>query len=75
MDFIKGINFAPFAAHGVLSSPEAEESLNALLQDLHTNTVILTPAGVQATAHCEDIDYTRGLPCTTISFCSRRAIM
>lgn len=58
MDFIKGINFAPFAARGVLSSPEAEESLNALICDMRPNTVILTPAGVQATAHSEHIDFT-----------------
>lgn len=58
MDFIKGINFAPFAPRGVLSSAEAQESLDALLCDMRPNTVILTPAGVQATAHSEDIDYT-----------------
>lgn len=58
MDFIKGINFATFAPRGVLSSPEADESLTALLADMRANTVILTPQGVQATAHSEEVDFT-----------------
>ena len=58
MDFIKGINFAAFAPRGVLSSPEADESLTALLADMRPNTVILTPQGVQATAHSEEVDFT-----------------
>lgn len=58
MDFIKGINFATFAPRGALSSPGADESLGELLRELRPNAVILTPAGVQATAHSEEIDFT-----------------
>lgn len=58
MDFVKGINFATFAPRGVLSSPAAQESLTALLHELRSNTVILTPAGVQAAAQSEHIDFT-----------------
>jgi len=58
MDFIKGINFAPFAPRGVLSSPAALESLDCLLREMRPNTVILTPAGVQKNAQSETIDFT-----------------
>ena len=58
MDLIKGINFAPFAPRGALSTPEAAESLDALLSDMAPNTVILSPGGVQKTAHSETVSFT-----------------
>ncbi len=58
MKFIRGINFAPFAPRGVLSSPMAQESLDAMLSALCPNAVILAPAGVQQTAQSEQIDFT-----------------
>ena len=60
MEFIKGINFATFAHRGVLSSDEALRSLDAMVEELSPNMVILTPAGVQATAQSEEIDFTSG---------------
>lgn len=57
MDWIKGINFATFAPRGVLSSPEASESLKSLMRDMRPNTVVLTPAGTQQRAQSETIDF------------------
>lgn len=56
MDFIKGINFAPFARRGTLSSDEAKRSLDAMVEALSPNLVILSPAAVQETAQSERID-------------------
>jgi len=58
MDFIKGINFATFARRGVLSKPEARESLDRMLDELAADFVILTPAAVQETPHSTEIDFT-----------------
>lgn len=57
MEFIKGITFAPFAHRGVLARPEAKESLDKLVERTHANFIILAPAGVQDTAHSENINY------------------
>ena len=58
MDFIKGINFAPFARRGVLSADETKRSLDAMVETLSPNLVILAPAAVQQTAQSEQIDLT-----------------
>lgn len=55
---ICGINFAPFVSRGRLSATSAHESLILMKERTHANTVILTPNGVQDTAHSENICYT-----------------
>ncbi|MCM1027701.1 MAG: 1,4-beta-xylanase [Roseburia sp.] len=57
MDYVKGMNFAPFAPRGVLGSKEAGQSLRRMAERTGTNFVILCPAAVQATAQSVDIDY------------------
>ena len=57
MEMIRGINFAPFPRRGVLASAEAKESLRAMAEQLHADTVILTPSGLQRDAHSTRIDW------------------
>lgn len=57
MEYIKGINFAPFPRRGLLSSPQAEGSFEEMCRLTGCNTVILTPAGVQKNAFSEVIDW------------------
>ena len=50
-------NFATFAPRGVLDSSAAHRSLAEMTAALHTNWVILTPAGIQQTPYSETIDF------------------
>lgn len=57
MEYIKGINFAPFARRGLLSDPKAAESLENLISRTGANLIILVPNGLQDTAQSETIDF------------------
>lgn len=57
MEHICGVTFAPFAPRGTLAAPCAAQSLRALARDTAANWVVLAPAGVQATAFTETIDW------------------
>lgn len=57
MEFIRGVNFAPFAPRGALTTRQAQESLEALPRELAANTVFLCPCGVQRTAHSTQVDF------------------
>ncbi len=57
MNFINGITFGPFAHKGSFETVEARESLQQMKERTCANFVILVPAGVQKTAHSEEIDY------------------
>ncbi|GHU26127.1 hypothetical protein FACS1894164_16820 [Spirochaetia bacterium] len=57
MQYIKGINFAPFPRKGVLGSPEARQSLEKLSNTTGANHIILSPAGLQDTPQSTDIDF------------------
>ena len=58
MEYIKGINFAPFAPRGSFSKSEARESLDRLIKRTGADTVILVPNGLQDTPQSERIDFT-----------------
>lgn len=58
MDFIKGISFAPFHRQGSLSTLEAKESFDYMIEHTGADFVVLAPAGLQNTAHSEEICYT-----------------
>jgi hypothetical protein len=57
MEFINGINFAPFPRRGVLGSPQARDSLKLLVSRTGASHIILTPAGLQDTPQSEAIDF------------------
>ena len=58
MDFVKGITFAPFYRRGALDTNEARESFDYMIEHTGADFVILAPAGLQDTAHSEDVCYT-----------------
>jgi hypothetical protein len=58
MKFINGITFGPFAPKGSFETAEARESLLQMKERTGADFVIFAPAGVQATSHSEEIDYT-----------------
>jgi hypothetical protein len=60
MEFIKGINFAPFPKRGVLGSKEARMSLEKLIESTGASHIILTPPGLQDTPQSETIDFANG---------------
>ena len=47
MKKIKGMTFAPFAKRGELEGNEVQKSLQTMIQNTGSNTVILAPAGIQ----------------------------
>jgi hypothetical protein len=57
MEFIKGVNFAPFTRPGVLSSSEARSSLEKLVESTGASHIILTPPGLQDNPQSEQIDF------------------
>lgn len=57
MEYIKGITFAPFTRRGLLSSPEAKQSLENLIARTHANLIILVPPAAQANAQAEEMDF------------------
>lgn len=58
MEFYKGANFAVFAPAGSLSSEEAQDSLQKMVNRLHTDTIIFVPNGMMDTPQSTTIDYT-----------------
>lgn len=58
MDFIKGVTFAPFGRRNTLNKEEARKSFDYMIENTKANFVILAPAGIQDTAHSENICYT-----------------
>jgi hypothetical protein len=57
MQYIKGINFAPFPRKGILGSEAARQSLEKLAETSGADHIILTPAGLQDTPQSIDIDF------------------
>jgi hypothetical protein len=57
MEYIKAVNFAPFAGRGVLGAEEARRSLETLREETGISHIILTPAGIQDTPQSESIDF------------------
>ena len=58
MEFIKGINFAPFAPKGTFERRETYQSLDKMLEETGVNYVTIVPNGLQEHAQSEDIDFT-----------------
>lgn len=56
MKKIKGMTFAPFAKRGELEGNEVQKSLQTMIQNTGSNTVILAPAGIQKTSHSTEIN-------------------
>lgn len=81
MDFIRGINFAVFPRRGLLSMAETRESLDHLIDTLHPNLIILTPAGQQRDAQSTQIMFdSEGTPTDseledTIRYIHARGVM
>lgn len=57
MEYIKGMNFAPFAGRGAFEREDAYRSLDRLVEDTGADFIILVPGGLQDTAQSEHIDY------------------
>jgi hypothetical protein len=57
MELINAINFAPFPRRGVLGHDNAKASLEALAARTKASHIILSPAGLQESAHAETIDF------------------
>ena len=57
MKKIKGMTFAPFAKRGELEGNEVQKSLQTMIQNTGSNTVILAPAGIQKTSHSTEINW------------------
>ena len=58
MDFMKGITFAPFHKRGSLSTETARKSFDHMIKQTAADFVVFAPAGIQKTAHSEEICYT-----------------
>nr|WP_307992881.1 1,4-beta-xylanase [uncultured Niameybacter sp.] len=58
MEFIKGFTFGFMTPRGKFSDKEAKQSLNLLVEETNSNTIIFTLAAYQDTAHSEEVDYT-----------------
>ena len=58
MEYIKGMNFAPFHKRGTLEKEETKESFHYMLEHTGANFIILSPSGLQNTAQSEEICYT-----------------
>jgi len=57
MKMINGITFAPFAMKGVFDRKYAYKSADEMIERTGTNFVMLTPVGLQLTAHSEKISW------------------
>lgn len=55
MEHVKGFNFEPFCARGVLGNECAFENLRCMKEETGANFVIFAPNGVQNNAHSEEI--------------------
>jgi len=55
MEFIKGINFAPFAGKGMLDNEKSRQSLALMTENTACSHVILTPSAFQEKAQSEKI--------------------
>ena len=58
MKFMKGITFAPFHKRGSLSTETARKSFDHMIKQTAADFVVFAPAGIQKTAHSEEICYT-----------------
>ena len=58
LEFIKGMNFAPFQKRGTLEQKETMDSFHYMLEHTGSNFIILSPSGLQNTAQSEEICYT-----------------
>ena len=58
IDFMKGITFAPFHKRGFLSTETARKSFDHMVEQTAADFVVFAPAGIQKTAHSEEICYT-----------------
>lgn len=58
MEFVRGINFAPFSLRGTLATPSARMELRQMQELTGADTVIFCPSGVQATPFVEKINFT-----------------
>ena len=58
MNFMKGITFAPFHKRGSLSTETARKSFDYMIEKTAADFVVFAPAGIQKTAHSEEICYT-----------------
>lgn len=58
MKFVKGITFAPFYRKNTLNTEVAKKSFDYMIEHTGADFVILAPAGLQDTAHSEEICYT-----------------
>lgn len=57
MQKVRGINFAPFAPRGTLSTKAAQASLTQMCKDTNANTIILCPSAVQANPFTDQIHF------------------
>ena len=55
LEFIKGMNFAPFQKRGTLEQKETMDSFHYMLEHTGSNFIILSPSGLQNTAHAAPI--------------------
>lgn len=58
LDYICGMNFAPFAKEGSFSQEKTRKSLKLMKERTNANFVIFVPNGLQETPQSEDICYT-----------------
>ena len=58
IDFMKGITFAPFHKKDSLSTETARKSFAHMVEQTAADFVVFAPAGIQKTAHSEEICYT-----------------
>lgn len=64
MDYIKGVNFAPFASKGAFSNKESFQSLENLVMRTNANYIFFVPNGLQDTPQSIKIDYSSDATCS-----------
>lgn len=57
IDWIKGITFAPFVMKGAFEKEDAYKSADAMIERTGCDYIMLTPVGLQETAHSENISW------------------
>jgi len=60
MEFIKAINFGPFAGKGMFANDAARDSLRKMVTQTCATHVIFTPSGLQEKAQSENIIFAEG---------------
>lgn len=58
MDKIKAVTFSPFSERGSLTGDAPRKSIEAAVNTLNINTILLAPVAMQKNAHSENIDFT-----------------